>query len=281
MQNVSTNWQKIIWREWRHCIDIEYGQQLFNVVADEPAGWGAKLSLMLFNAIAGISLGVLAGTAVTFEWAILQHLAWAGGVVGLVSGVLAGRNLTWRGWLGRLESNTPTTNPGRLIISAGLLGLLGFMIFGPLFWVMMAGLFWAAGGVITWLNRGVETRDDFNPEDRRWWFWWRGRPPMFHTRAAIERACTQSATAGQIWADPLERLLETEHRPATPDTLIGALLSKNWVERFVARYRLVRLGQAAVEPLQALVYSDKTPLRHTAHWLLHNIEVAGQKVKAP
>ena len=58
----------------------------------------------------------------------------------------------------------------------------------------------------------------------------------------------------------------------SPDELIIALLSPDWVERFIARYRLVSLGQEAIAPLEALAERDRTPLRNTILWLLENIE---------
>jgi len=78
------NWQKIIWREWRYTSDLEFAQRLFEVVADTPTGWGARLSLQFFSIIAGASLGMLIALPVTFSWSVLQYLALAGGVVGMV-----------------------------------------------------------------------------------------------------------------------------------------------------------------------------------------------------
>lgn len=272
MRNPAQNWQQIIWREWRHCLDPEYGKQLFELVADEPVGWSAKLSLTLFTLISGTAIGVLIGVPLTLDAAILQQLAIVGGIIGAARGFIASRRLSWRDWLIRLESNTPTTSPGRLFWSMVLLGFCGFMVFGPLFWLVIAGLFWALGDLITWLNRSINEKHDYNPEDRKWWFWWRDRPHLFDLEVAIRQACRASPSGRNIWADPLHRLKERQQQPASPDELITALLSTDWVERFIARYHLVSLGQEATAPLEALAERDRTPLRNTILWLLQNIE---------
>jgi len=272
MLDSPQKWQQIIWREWRHCLDIEYGKQLFELVADEPVGWSAKLSLTLFTLVSGTAIAVLISVPFTLDAPILQQLAIGGGVIGAVRGFMVSRQLSWRDWLIRLESNTPTTSPGRLFLSMVLLGLCGFMVFGPLFWLVIAGLFWALGDLIAWLNRSIEEKHNYNPEDRKWWFWWRGRPHLFDLEAAIQQACQSSASAREIWTDPLRRLKEERQQPMSPDGLITALLSNDWVERFVARSRLVSLGQEAIAPLEALAERDRTPLRNTILWLLDNIK---------
>ena len=272
MQNPSENWQQIIWQEWRHCQDMEYGQHLLELVAQERVGPGAKLSLMLFDAIAGAALGILLIAPFTLQWWVIQQFALAGLLIGAARGYIVGRNLLWQDWLQRLEANSPGSSPGRLIGGAVLLGACGFMIFGPLFWLVMLGMFWMMGGVITWLNRSLDKQDKFNPEDRRWWFWWHSRPHLFLVITALEQACTASDLAHEIWAEPLERLAAKQHHPGSADDLIRALLHKDWVERFVARAMLVELGQEAVSPLQAVAKTDQTPLRETILWLLRNIE---------
>jgi|GEM_PF-2219303 len=272
MQKSSQNWQQIIWREWRHCLDAEYGKQLFELVADEPVGWSVQVSLTLFTLVSGTTIGVLIGFPLTLDATLLQQFAIVGGVIGAARGFIVSRHLSWRDWLIRLESNTPTTSPGRLFWSTVLLGLCGFMLFGPVFWLVIAGLFWALGDLITWLNRSIDKRRNYNPEDRKWWFWWRDRPHLFDLEIAIQRACQASATTHNIWTDLLSRLKASQQQPKSPDDLITALLNPDWAERFIARYRLVSLGQEAVAPLEALAERDRTPLRETVLWLLENIE---------
>ena len=273
MQTSPQNWQQIIWQEWRHCQDTEYGQRLFEIVAGERVGPGAKLSLILFDAIAGASLGILLIAPFTLQWWIIQQFALAGFLLGAARGYVVGRTMVWQDWLQRLESNSPGSSPGRLMGGVVLLGGCGFMIFGPIFWLEMLGLFWVMGGVITWLNRSLDKGDKFNPEDRRWWFWWHTRPHLFLVKTALEQASTTSTLAREVWAGALQRLAVREHQPASADDLIRALLHKDWAERFIVRYMLVDLGREAVAPLQAVAKTDQTPLRDTILWLLRNIEV--------
>jgi hypothetical protein len=282
LQNSAHTWQRTIWREWRHCADIEYGQHLFELVSDEQVSWGPRFSLVVFGAISGMSVGLVVGVPVTLEWSILQQLAWAGLIIGLVRGILVGRHWSWQNWIHRLESNTPTGSPGRLIAGAALLGMCGFIVFGPIFWVIMLGLFWVIGGLVFWLNSGLEDRVAFNPDDRQWWFWWRGRPYLFEVQLALQEACSVSATAREIWATPLARLADSQHQPAATDELINALLSQNWIDRFVARYALVALGREAIAPLQALAGDEESPLFATVQRLLQNIEQAATaQTKSP
>jgi hypothetical protein len=55
---------------------------------------------------------------------------------------------------------------------------------------------------------------------------------------------------------------------------MAQLVSEDWVERFVARHRLVRLGPEAIPALRSLANKDSSPLQQTALWLLYNIEHA-------
>ncbi len=272
MQNPPHNWRKSIWQEWRHTNDLEFAENLFELVAEEPVGWGAKCSLIFLSALAGAALGILIVAPITFEWTILQYLALAGGIIGLVKGYLQGLRLTWRNWLNRLESNTPTDNLGRLVVAVLLMGCVGGMVFGPVAWLMMTGLFWAIGGLISWLNRGLAETVTYDHEERRWWFWWRKRPTLVDLQAALDQASGVSADAQEFWSEPLHRLAVSRRKPAPLDKLIDALLSSDWVERFIARHTLVSMGQESVFPLQAIVNNDTTPLRNTAQWLLQNIE---------
>jgi hypothetical protein len=269
---LSRNWQQIIWREWRHCLDPDYAEHLFDLVADEPAGWGARLNAILFNIISGAALAVVGGAILTFDWAVLQHFAWAGGFIGGLRGYLFSRGLSWRSWLERLSASTPTSNFSRVIFSSLLLGLMGGMIFGPIFWLLAAGLFWGFGDLIRWLNRELAANPKTNLGDRQWWFWWRGRPYLFEVEAALQQACIALPPAQARWSEPLHRLTAPQGLPALPDRLVADLLSKDWVERFVACHRLVSLGREAVPQLMLIAEKEDSPLQQTALWLLRNIE---------
>ena len=109
-QTPPKNWQKTIWREWKYTTDIDYGEHLFALVANEPVGWGSKLTQILFNAIAGATVFILPAFAITAKWSVLQHLLWVGIIVGGFYGYLAGHGLLWGKWIHRLESNAPTSD---------------------------------------------------------------------------------------------------------------------------------------------------------------------------
>jgi len=271
-QSPPKNWQKTIWREWKYTTDIDYGEHLFALVGDEPVGWGSKITYILFNAIAGVTIFILLTFAITSKWSILQHALWAGAVTGAFSGYLAGRGLLWGKWLNRLESNTPTGDTlGRLILGGTIVACCGGMVFGPLVWLSLAGLFWLAGEVIYWINRGLTESYTFNAEDRHLLFWWRGRPHIFETIAILKNACETSPEIHAFWADPLRQV---ENYPAdTPENLIDKLLSSDWVERLAARNKLVELGPISEPTLRAIAEMNQpSPLQNTVRQLLEDVE---------
>lgn len=267
------SWRQIIWREWRHCFDPVYAQHLFELVADEPVGWGAKVSVVLLNTIGGAAVALVCGAILTFDWRILQHFAWAGGLIGGLRGYMFSQGLTWRSWLNRLSASTPTSDLSRVIFSGLMLGLLGGMVFGPVFWLLAVGLFWAFGELMVWMNRSLTESSESNLADRRWWFWWRGRPYLSEVETALRQACA-ALPAGVGWPEALHQLAAKQNEPASPKALLAELVSEDWTERFVARHRLVRLGQAAIPALRPLAEKDASPLQQTALWLLYNIEQA-------
>jgi hypothetical protein len=274
MGNSTGPWQPIIWREWRHSPDPVYVQQLFDLVADEPVGWTSRSSLILLNIISGAALAVVCGAILTFNWAILQYFAWAGAFIGGVGSYIFNRKLTWRVWLDRLAANTPTSSFGRAVISSLFLGLMGGVIFGPVFWLLAVGLFWGFGDVVVWMKRGVATSLQHNLEDRYWWFWWRKRPHPFEVEVALLKACATSATAEAVWREPLNQLAAKQALSPSAEQIVSELLNEDWITRFVARHRLVRLGQAAVPTLQQALTKDNTPFQQTIFWLLQSIQQA-------
>ena len=187
------HWQKTIWREWRYTNDIEYGNYLFAIVADEPAGWGAKACATILAALTGATVAFLAALAVTISWQLWQQMFMLGGFAGACYGFVRSRNLTWQDWLHRLEANTLTgVNPVQA--GFGIIGLIliGGMILGPLAWVSLVGLFWGVGSIIGWLNHSLDNVKQYKAEDRKWWVWWHGRPTLAEVETALQHACTQS-----------------------------------------------------------------------------------------
>lgn len=61
MNENRRHWQKILWREWRHCEDQGYARALFALISPEPIAWWAPvLAYMLVGALYG-SLGGVGG----------------------------------------------------------------------------------------------------------------------------------------------------------------------------------------------------------------------------
>lgn len=178
--------RNIIWREWRNCHDRSYAEQLYELVADTPVGWGTKLAVLFIYTVAGVAVALLIGFIITSNWSILRQFVWGGCAVGGVKGYLASRNLSWRAWLERLSFNLPTNDPSRGVAAVLGLMLLGGLVFGPFFWVVIIGMFWTLGGLIKSLNRGQTGRE--NPFDYHpWFFWWRSRPAEGELEKALDR----------------------------------------------------------------------------------------------
>ncbi|HMQ52335.1 MAG TPA: hypothetical protein PKD98_09590 [Anaerolineae bacterium] len=268
----QSSWQPIIWREWRHCADPDYAERLFELVADGPVGFGARLSLTLFNALAGAALAVLAGGLISFTWAFLQHFIWAGGLIGAIIGIWQGRQLTWRNWLERLSANAPVGSLGRLIAGLLALGLMSGIILGPIAWLLGLGLFWTVGAMINWLNQGLTDQPRTSLDDRRWWFWWRSRPHPLHVEAALHLASEHSLADQAVWAEPLRQIEVGQWLTLPSERLVRQLWSNDWIERFTARHTLLRLGDRAIAALQPLTQGQETPLQRTAVWLIESIE---------
>jgi len=280
--NISNSWQQIIWREWRHSADPLYTDRLFRVVSDQPLGLGAQISVVVLNAVGGAALGVLVGLLFTSSWATLKHVVWLGGLLGIIYGWILAKKYTWRGWLERLSSNTPTGSFSRLIFGILALGVIGGMVFGPIFWLSAIGLFWAFGDVITWINRGITTSRQDRLDDRRWWFWWRKRPHLLEVEQALQQACLTSPEAQKLWQAPLHRLAEERQRNPSIESLIEQLLTPDWIDRFVARQILVQRGEEAIFSLQAAAYNNNTPHKATLVWVLDNLHTeSGTPTRAP
>jgi hypothetical protein len=271
----SQLWQQIIWREWRHCPDPEYGQQLFELVADEPAGWVVRFMLIGLDGLTGASLGLIIGFVLSSNWEMMRQIIWAGGLVGGIFGYLVGRKLSWQGWLSRLSANTPTSDWPRFIGNALLLGLMGGLIFGPMFWLSLVGLFWGIGSLLPWLNRGSETTASTNPDERRWWFWWRRRPWLSEVEAALGQA------PGGPWQTLLLRLAERRAQALPPEVLFPDLWSPDWQERFIACHTLASQGDQALFYLQTVPrQAENTPLQQTLDWLLLNLKRPAPRLAA-
>ena len=275
---MKSSWQRLIWREWRNSPDPEYGEQLFELVAYEPVGWLARLSLIGLDMLTGASLGLVLGFVISGSWEILRQFLWAGGLIGGLVGYLAGRNLTWQAWLQRLSAKTPTSDWPRFIGTALLLSFMGGLIFGPVFWLGMAGLFWGIGSILPWLNQGSDRVQPSSAEERRWWFWWHRRPWLSEVESALSEACQHNPPANLLWQELLVRLAERRAQALPPETLAQGLLNLDWQERFITNHALVTRGAPALSYLQTIPRQEtETPLQQTVDWLILNLKRSAQK----
>lgn len=308
MSKHSRKWQKIIWREWRNCNDRYYANHLFDLVAYERAGWEAIVTIVLPGALYGVIAGLLVGLIATnldvwiepkkweLIWTEMQaFLLWGlgfGGTIALIMRIVLGRRLTWQAWLARLTPQMSFNWLGKWIkwlvvrlfdkvgnlaegcgevlvllgcLSYGLLFLMLFMLLASVtFIVVFVGLVvWP----VAWLFFVWQEEEEiFYPyEHRSWCFWWRGRPHPFETEEAL------CIAAREEWLEPLHLLEERKKQHGSFDSLITALQSEDWVERFTARHALVVLGGEAMEPLRRIAQDKNSELRRTAVWLLKSI----------
>ena len=222
-QHDSSNWQHILWREWRNCGNGAYATQLFELLADAPVGWGTKTIYILLDAIVGLVLGVLFGFIWTTNWNFLQQLAWAGSVIGAARGFLAVRDLTWRHWLERLSFSLPTKQPSAGLAALFGLMLIGSIILGPFLWLFIIGLFWSMSGLLKWMMQGLTRANPFSYH--AWYFWWWGRPPTNDVEAALQRAAeTERPT-------PAENEITPPGYPSPPPVEIDFLQLKQYARR--------------------------------------------------
>lgn len=60
-ENNQSNWQNIIWREWRYAEDTQYANHLFELVANEPINKTGIMFIALDGALPGMISGLLIG----------------------------------------------------------------------------------------------------------------------------------------------------------------------------------------------------------------------------
>lgn len=211
----ASKWHDVIWREWRHCQNKLYAEQLFGLVADARVGWGSRVTFMLLEGIIGMVLGLLIGFVATTEWRILQQLLLAGGAIGAGRGLLVSQRLSWRAWLTRLALGLPVEQPNRGLLVIGLLLLLASLIFGPVLWLLLIGLFWGMSGVIQWMTKGLAAANAYSYNS--WYFWWRSRPSLDEVEAALAWAALTGLPEKTPLSAPPNALSEPPSDPIEVD----------------------------------------------------------------
>lgn len=136
----GSDWKNILWREWRYSADEGYAEQIFNLLADQPVGWGSLVSVALLGTLYGQLVGLLlrllpVSTTLPAPLAegSMALFVWLGGILGGAGALLlGGSHLSWRTWLNWL---TPTPYLGKSSDRSGsewwiggIIGLAGFGI---------------------------------------------------------------------------------------------------------------------------------------------------------
>ncbi len=151
----GSDWQQIIWREWRNCNDRKLADQLFPLVAGQPVGPGTTASMILLGAFYGMVVGLLVGLFVSKGGALREYLPdrmalvtfWlVGGGLGAALGLIVrsrlGPHFSWWQWLERLSPQLivrpPLPNSWRRTMLA--FGFFAGFAAGPL-GGLVAGLF--------------------------------------------------------------------------------------------------------------------------------------------
>ncbi len=224
--NDDKTFQNILWREWRNCRTSDYAQQLFELVADFPVGWGAQVTLMILDGLLGMVLGLLVGFLITTEGAVIFPMITAGGAIGIARGFLAARSLSWRQWLTRLSFGLPTTEPNsRLALAIVGLLLIG-VIFSPLVWLIVLGLFWGMSGVLHWMSQGGLNSTQIRTY-RAWYGWWRSRPDIPKVEAALKWAKVNDLPKPRPRMSATEALLNPPPPPVEIDFEAMAQFTRN------------------------------------------------------
>ncbi len=282
------SWQNILWREWRNTNDEVYATHLFELVGDEPVGsevsWVNTLMGMVYGGLLGLLLSVLGALSNSFAGEQLWFMFLGLGIVlGGITGAVIYRpssQLTYRTWLARLTFYAPPKEVGFVAIILGF-GLFFSQINGMLNGagtensVAFAILLTIALGsrLMGWLLAlGKAPNPKHLHQYRKLWIWWRKRPNIQTTNAALLKAMIQHPAKQDIWHEVLVRLEQQKQNPVSTQKLISSLWSTDWIERFIAGYLLVETGGEAVDELATLTNTITSPFRWKAHALLLGIK---------
>lgn len=282
------SWHNIIWREWRHTADEEYAQHLFRLVADAPVGATA----ILVGGLTGVIYGSIIGMLLTLIGSLAEPItsgqmmlniftgAGLGSIIGLLTGFLWKRHISWRTWLAHLTLNLDPIELGLLgsvILAGGITWLVSWLAgFGHVAGIIILGILLLTGlgaRVMVWLL-GLDraTKIVYSYQYRAGYFWWRDRPNRTEIETALRQACIVSFEARLIWWRVLVNLEQQRQHPKPSEQLVEDLRSVDWIERFMAAQLLITLGGVAVPPLHAAASQRASILRRKAIDLLRQIE---------
>ena len=277
------------WLSWR----VWLGLLTPNVFANKIGGLGQSNLSLMGGFVAGFI--TLAG-ALNFPMEVFWLGAPLGALLGLIPGerqrvvmggitggvgAVIGSLVAQGNWLGTgvgialgawLGVTWGSVLLGGVITWSGI--LLGLVAFGLSEWLagwLGLGLGFGLGLLPNLLGRGLSFEDAYNY--RAWYTWWQKQPPLTKVASALRLAQTnQSPKTRALWQEPLSRLQHPEEASSPPETLVTALQSQGWVDRFIARHALVRLGGEATGALRKMALAEPGTWQQPVVWLLTNIE---------
>ena len=167
-----------------------------------------------------------------------------------------------------------------LMLGAGvsaLEGVLASSYFGQQFGFVWAGFFMCLFFAGLWAKGPADWFKALYPV-RQLCFWWRRRSTAQTLERALTAACRASDEARDLWKEPLERLAAALDIPFTPERLMDALRSNDWVERFIGRMSAAKTGGKAASALVELMGKGGKRVRGMALWLLRSIAQASRSL---
>jgi hypothetical protein len=267
--------QQLTWKKWLYLLTPEFKQELNILNTLFPACFIAGFFGLfpLLGAMLGIGLGLI-----TFRPFLFQERA----VTGLLSGII----FTTLGYIA-------ATNDGWAIGASLLIGCwlgvfwrgiwLGLMMgwIGALPSVFIPGLeAYALRGLGLGLGAGLgailmtmftEMNARHAYAYRFWYVWWHRPPAMSQVETALYQACQALPSARKDWQKALQRLKQHPEQPAPVRELIARTQNLDWIERFVARHRLIATGGETIDMLKDLATDEAVSFHQTAIWLLQSI----------
>lgn len=230
---LSQEWRKVLWREWRNCEDAQYAHYLFKSLTTPHSIWFTPPIQMItgfFDSFGGL-WEVKWRNYDPSESAPFFVAMFFGTLTGVVTGLISG--------------------PG-----AGLVA--GLIVAGFCFLLLMVSLI-----LLPKLRQRTGVLFDR--------FYSQEQPTMAEVETALRQASQVKLKVQAIWAEPLHRLATQKQHREPLEKLIADLQSAYWITHFCARYGLVAWGGSAVESLEGMITADPLPLNRSILRVLKNI----------
>lgn len=316
----SQDWRDVLWREWRNTRDYDYAAQLLEVIGNQEAGWLATGGLSVLGLICGAFATIVASAvggllAGGFDlclppWPPTIEGGLLGGCVGLLSGWLFRKRLTWRWLIGCLVPKVAKSDASAAIMVtvftalplAVALGLVSgtpaalvIAVSGSTFLGMASGLIdstrvVAFASAFIALAHGIETgiagfavmflgavfgalqlQGECTHQHGSKLPWWWDRPSPREVEEALRLACNTPHEGSSSLTAALKFLDDVRQHPRPYQNLLQGLRSGDWKERFIATHTIIDTGGAVVEDLAELSGDSYERTRDAVRWILKGI----------